>query len=826
VRLEAEEMVRREAEEKAKWKAEAGEALKEVKHLRHAKETMEQQLAQTLEETTAQVQQARDRANVKMQKEVEDMREQMVLGSDVASLVALAVNAVTTSTDGPRIPEQDFMLQEEMELLEIVKQHAAKTTDGAVLSAVGLCAEFASSEHAVRISGLELENLLTASFSEPDNEPRSQAEAARNQATASHWQAASKLTAACSQGVLDTVEELLSKSRGFLKRAQAALCALPGISGADDVQVESAIELAKGCLAEYKAWMQSKADGHETHIVQIKGAMAELSDGLRECCHVLHAPVPGCQLPSIVDLMAALRFRMQQRKDFLVSILDDFQPMAAALSGCVAQVIFELEAESLQLEELLSCAQGAQRVLKWSETPDRDLLQQMIQLHDRISDAKDDYDQAALDLKRKKRKTTDRSELQELEDALSTVRRELRRLQKEQDIAWKEAYGLASRGFPDLPSRVLESISADNTSTSTASSSASILALAEPKALGLLAPLRRFDTYDDPRQLSSVSRGESRHDVWKVTLDGVDVCLKQFNLGDVTGGKAVSLGVQQKTKTFQRELLSVVRLGHEHVVSASLFFLESDGHSLFAYVQYPYYPSGSLNKWLETPIGDRKGEGARRIHVVLHDALRGLEHVHHHGITHCDVKAANVLVCQREGQDRGVLCDFDLSARAKRSAVRRVLSFQVPGEPLVSCRWHPRCLLNRFEMSPVCHRLVRFFRSLSPDCLPVNLPEASSLVWAASARASRHKGRHFLVWGDGFRIAVPPGGSRVGCRREQVERRGVACDGRLGGRHCQTTAPWHAAPRSFGASGRCQMSFQFFLHGGPSRAASCARTGI
>jgi len=638
---------------------------------------MEQQLAQTLEETTAQIQQAHASANEKvarMQKEVVDMKEQIVLGSDVATLVTLAVEAVSASPQGPSIPEQDFMLQEEMVLLEVVKQHAARTTDAAVSSAIESSAKFALIENAVRISGLELENLLMTESSETDME---QAEAARNQAMALLWQAASHLSAACSRGVLDTVGELLSSCRACLKRAQAALCALPGVDNVGEAaEGSSAIELAKGCLAEYQAWLQSKVDGHETHIVCIRCAMGELSKGLGVCCKVLETPVAGSVVPSTVDLMAALRTRMQQRKEFLVSIAADFRPVATAISGCVAQIIFEVEAESLQLEQLLSCAQGAERVLKWSETPDEDLLQHMIRLKNEISDAEDDCEAATLALKRARR-TQGESEVQELEDALRSVRCELRRLQKDQDFAWKEAYEVASRGFPELPSRVLQHMSVPSTHSA---SSASFLALAEPKALTLLAPLRKFEMYEVPRQLSSVGRGESRHDVWKVTFDGVDVCLKQFNLGDVSGGQGLSMDVRQKAKTFQRELLSVVRLGHDHVVSASLFFLESDGHSLLAYVQYPYYPSGSLNMWLETLGSGRSGEGAGGIHVVLHDALRGLEHVHHHGITHCDVKAANVLVCQRAGQDRGVLCDFDLSyserdrkgqtiSRASRSVV-------------------------------------------------------------------------------------------------------------------------------------------------------------
>ena len=41
--------------------------------------------------------------------------------------------------------------------------------------------------------------------------------------------------------------------------------------------------------------------------------------------------------------------------------------------------------------------------------------------------------------------------------------------------------------------------------------------------------------------------------------------------------------------------------------------------------------------------------------------LKAIEHVHYHGIVHCDIKLANVLVeLTSDGQHRGVLADFDL----------------------------------------------------------------------------------------------------------------------------------------------------------------------
>ena len=66
-----------------------------------------------------------------------------------------------------------------------------------------------------------------------------------------------------------------------------------------------------------------------------------------------------------------------------------------------------------------------------------------------------------------------------------------------------------------------------------------------------------------------------------------------------------------------------------------------------------------MERWLRS----EEAENHAKVGVVLVDALRGLEHVHSHGIVHCDVKPANVLLKeqQADGLRRAVLADFDLS---------------------------------------------------------------------------------------------------------------------------------------------------------------------
>jgi serine/threonine protein kinase len=146
---------------------------------------------------------------------------------------------------------------------------------------------------------------------------------------------------------------------------------------------------------------------------------------------------------------------------------------------------------------------------------------------------------------------------------------------------------------------------------------------------------------------------------------------------------------------------------------------------------------------LARPTGDEAkadaaggGEGAAL--TLALDALRGLEHVHFHGVVHCDVKPANILVSEpgpaggragRAGVRRAVLGDFDLSldqvglvrcadrpaavwssleesVRGKRSSVEACAACAEPAN-LLRCgrRWRSRC--GRGGYHRISYRRVR-----------------------------------------------------------------------------------------------------------------------
>jgi serine/threonine protein kinase len=132
-------------------------------------------------------------------------------------------------------------------------------------------------------------------------------------------------------------------------------------------------------------------------------------------------------------------------------------------------------------------------------------------------------------------------------------------------------------------------------------------------------------------------------------------------------GRISKGGTQQelhvRVRTLQCEINNVVKLAHDRVIKPALFFLQSEDNdsTLCAYVEYPWYPCGSMDTWLGT-LPAPEGTDSPKVRIVLWDVIKAIEHVHYHGIVHCDIKLANVLVeLHSDGQHRGVLADFDLS---------------------------------------------------------------------------------------------------------------------------------------------------------------------
>jgi serine/threonine protein kinase len=159
------------------------------------------------------------------------------------------------------------------------------------------------------------------------------------------------------------------------------------------------------------------------------------------------------------------------------------------------------------------------------------------------------------------------------------------------------------------------------------------------------------------------------------------VVLKEFDLRLAVRGAGRD-GSGDGLRTLQREVEHLARLQHPCILSIDLYFLEPDDDAcaglgddchdsrigaeaaktrLRVFVQFPWFPT-DMERWLATDEATAAG-GVAAGRVIALDVLWGLEHVHKHGVVHCDVKPANVLLtaARSEGLRRAVLADFDLS---------------------------------------------------------------------------------------------------------------------------------------------------------------------
>ena len=96
-----------------------------------------------------------------------------------------------------------------------------------------------------------------------------------------------------------------------------------------------------------------------------------------------------------------------------------------------------------------------------------------------------------------------------------------------------------------------------------------------------MASDRTFDEYE----CIGVPLAASPHVVHRVRFNGTDHVLKVYALTSVAAQRVLA-----------RELRILARLSHPHVIPIETSFVERN----MAYVQFPYYPGGSLAVWLAT----------------------------------------------------------------------------------------------------------------------------------------------------------------------------------------------------------------------------------
>jgi serine/threonine protein kinase len=422
-------------------------------------------------------------------------------------------------------------------------------------------------------------------------------------------------------------------------------------------------------LSKHDTWVARKLAQAKERCADVKNAMTSLAELLKTYSEVLRCddpPLTGALLtehkpehqekalpedtsPLVVDLSE----RIAAQESWVTGLSREYQSkVAPALNLAALEAISDLHSESMRYDVLVSAVADAKAVVEYGENPNERVKQGLSEMSSSIRKARRAVRNAQ---QSRKDAEEDRDDEQRAhwEQQLSKERQKLRTLQQEELTLWNDVYRLAAAAFPELPSQALDSCKASGDRT---------LSLCDPHAARLLAPIRQFDMYDGPDGgpspvIISSAGQHSRNDVFSAVYGSKDVCLKRFVL-EINNRQNEKVAV----RTLQREINSVVKLAHDRVIKPALFFLQAEANgSLCAYVEYPWYKFGSMNKWLGS-LPAPEGTDFPKVKVVLWDVSKAIEHVHYHGIVHCDIKLANVLIeLTSDGQFRGVLADFDLS---------------------------------------------------------------------------------------------------------------------------------------------------------------------
>src|SRR5687767_5457822 len=122
------------------------------------------------------------------------------------------------------------------------------------------------------------------------------------------------------------------------------------------------------------------------------------------------------------------------------------------------------------------------------------------------------------------------------------------------------------------------------------------------------------------------------------------------DLGRLVALKVLHRGEPDAYRRFRREAMAVASLSHPNVVQIYELGLDAS----VPYLVMEYVPGGTAAELGESPLP------WRRVVRLIESVARGLGAAHAVGIVHRDVKPANVLLPERDG-DRAKIADFGVA---------------------------------------------------------------------------------------------------------------------------------------------------------------------
>jgi hypothetical protein len=336
--------------------------------------------------------------------------------------------------------------------------------------------------------------------------------------------------------------------------------------------------------------------------------MSTVGTKLQECGSALLSPELQHGFGGVQGAVDALNKSIDQHASWVSRLPENYQPVATRVRTAAVHLVRLRTQESLELDHLRMSYSDALEVVKLGSSPDKDILADFVSLLKIALDAEDKVYEAKHALGREQRRGNDDTAPKE---ALRNAKLEALVHAPQFDKIWKNIYTIASRAYPDLPLRAMAQ------AKEMKHLHLPFLGNLDARSADLLAPARSLIMYDDLDLISSATKQESRHNVHCGKYAGRDVCLKQFDLGLLD-----NIALPENMRKFQRELVGVSRLSHDHLIKPHLFFIDLDQNKyLNVYVEYNYYPLGDMHKWMQTANPD-----ALRINIVLQDTLRALEH--------------------------------------------------------------------------------------------------------------------------------------------------------------------------------------------------------
>ncbi|HJX29869.1 MAG TPA: serine/threonine-protein kinase [Thermoanaerobaculia bacterium] len=216
---------------------------------------------------------------------------------------------------------------------------------------------------------------------------------------------------------------------------------------------------------------------------------------------------------------------------------------------------------------------------------------------------------------------------------------------------------------------------------------------------------------------------------------------------DMTVQQDVALKVLDASFTPAVRLLEEARIGNrlDHPNLLKILYADVADYkgTVLTLIAQEYHPRGSVSGLLNS-------EGFAPItEVISHgiDILRGLEHLHHQGILHNDIKPSNVLINERGG---ALLTDYGISAWMATS-----------GLTLASNSYRPHAAPETSSSSTISERTDIYQTGLTLFRLinGISLVQADFMTDPVAFQSAQAKGR--LPNPDDYQPFVPPSVRRI-----------------------------------------------------------------